>query len=191
MGKRVARGKMGMLPIGRSKKGSPPGFTFIEIIAVLAIFGLFVSVTTLRIENVLTGGDIRLATRIIMSEIRKVRGDAARSRKEHVLVLQIEENALYPVEPGPEQNVLWPANEDETARDYRHLPGGVSIEDVIVFPHGKVQEGEARICFFADGTIERSLIHLRNDKGVIYTLEINPLTGHVVIHDRYVDQKLL
>lgn len=182
---------MVMLPIGRSKKGNPPGFTFIEIVAVLAILGLFVSIITLRIENVLTGGDIRLATRIIISEIRKIRGVAARSRRDQVLVLQIEENALYPVEVAPEQNVQRSVNEDETARDYRHLPLGVSVEDVVVLPHGKVQEGEARIRFFANGTIERSLIHLRNDKGEIYTLEINPLTGHVVIHDRYVDQKLL
>lgn len=182
---------MRMLPIGKSMKASPPGFTFIEIVTVLAILGLFVSLITLRIENVLTGGDIRLATRIIMSEIRSIRGDAARSRKDHVLVLQIEDNALYAEDPDPEQHVQWSADEDITGRDYKHLPKGVSVEDVVVLPHGKVQEGEARIRFFANGTIERSLIHLRNDRGEVYTLQINPFTGHVVIHDTYVDQKLL
>jgi len=182
---------MGMLPIGKSKKGNPLGFTFIEIVAVLAILGLFASILTLRIENVLSGGDIRLATRIIMSEIRKTRGDAARSRTDQVLVLQIEENVLYPAEIAPDKHVQWSAYEDKKARNYRRLPEGVSIEDVVVLPQGKKQEGEARIHFFANGTIERSLIHLRNEKGEIYTLEINPFTGHVLIHDRYVDQKLL
>jgi len=184
---------MGMLPIGRSKKSNPLGFTLIEIVAVLAILGLFVSILTLRIENILTGGDIRLATRIIMSEIRKTRGDAARSRKDQVLIIRIEENALCQVEPLTEKpsNVPWSAYGEEKDRNCRHLPEGVSVEDVVVLPQGKTQEGEAKIRFFANGTIEKSLIHLSNEKGEIYTLEINPFTGHVLIHDRYVDQKLL
>ena len=184
---------MGMLPIGRPKKDNQHGFTLIELVAVLAILGLFVSIITLRIENVLTGGDLRLATRIIMSEIRRTRGDAARSRKDQVLVIQMEENALYPVEYQPEthSDAQWPAYGDEIHRNSRHLPQGVCVEDVVVLPRGKTQEGEARIRFFANGTLERSLIHLSNEKGEIYTLEINPFTGHVSIYDRYVDQKLL
>ena len=59
----------------------------------------------------------------------------------------------------------------------------------MVFPHGKIQEGEAFITFFANGCVDRSLIHLRNEKDEVYTLEINPLTGHVKIHDRYIEQK--
>ena len=54
---------------------------------------------------------------------------------------------------------------------------------------GKIQEGEARLLFFPDGSIERSLIHLRNEKNEVYTLEINPLTGAVKIYDRYIEQK--
>ena len=113
---------MGMLPIGRSKKSNPLGFTLIEIVAVLAILGLFVSILTLRIENILTGGDIRLATRIIMSEIRKTRGDAARSRKDQVLVIRIEENALCQVEPPLTEkpsNVPWSVSGEENDRNCR------------------------------------------------------------------------
>ena len=55
----------------------------------------------------------------------------------------------------------------------------------------KIQEGEARIRFFANGTVERALIHLRNEKNDAYTLEINPLTGFVKIYDGYIEKKIL
>ena len=62
-------------------------------------------------------------------------------------------------------------------------------ESAINLSKGKIQEGEARLLFFPDGSIERSLIHLRNEKNEVYTLEINPLTGAVKIYDRYIEQK--
>ena len=80
---------------------------------------------------------------------------------------------------------------EEKKINVRKLPQGVHVEDVVVLPFGKKQEGEAKIRFFANGTIDDSLIHLRNEAGEVYTLEINPLTGNVVIHDTYMDKKVL
>lgn len=183
-----------MLPIGGQREGNLFGFTLIEIVVVLAIISLFISMLTLRIESFLTGGDMRLATRIVISEIRMMRGKAAHDRKDQILVIQMDNNTLYPLEMSSNQSAgdrIWANYGEEKDRNYRHLPEGVSVEDVVVLPYGKKQEGEAKIRFFANGTVERSLIHLRNEKGEIYTLEIKPFTGDVLIHDRYVDQKVL
>ena len=71
----------------------------------------------------------------------------------------------------------------------QELPPGVSIEDVVVLSRGKDQEGEAFIRFFANGCVEHSLIHLRNISNEAYTLEINPVTGWVRIHEGYIEKK--
>lgn len=189
----MEKGKTAMLPTGKRKRGKSPGFTLMELVVVLAILGLFVPVLVLRMESVLTGGDIRLASRIIMSEILKTRGEAARTRKEQVLGIHMEENAVYRLDPSFKKSVTGDQvfQSLEKGQNYRKLPEGTRVDDVLVLVRGKIQEGEAQIRFFANGTIERTLIHLSNDKGEVYTLELNPFTGHVLIHDRYVDQKIL
>ena len=182
-----------MLPTGRRQKAEPPGFTLIELVVVLVILGLVISQVIPRIESALTGGDMRLATRMIINEIRKFRGKAAHTRRDQIMVIHIEDNALYSLEThlvgqGDSGEVGYG---EEKKRDYKELPQGVRVEDVVVLALDKKQAGEARIRFFANGTIDRSLIHLSNEMGEVYTLEINPFTGNVSIHDRYVDQKIL
>ena len=182
-----------MLPTGRRSRADAPGFTLIELVVVLVILGLVVSIVTPRIQSALAGGDMRLATRMFISEIRKYRGEAAHTRTDQILVINIDDNALYSSETiqtgqtGSDQ-VTW---REERKSNYRELPQGVRVEDVVVLALGKKQEGEARIRFFANGTVQDSLIHLRSEGDEVYTLEINPLTGNVLIHDRYVDQQIL
>jgi prepilin-type N-terminal cleavage/methylation domain-containing protein len=182
-----------MSPTGRKPKADSPGFTLLELVVVLVILGLVISLVIPRFQNALTGGDMRLATRMIIGEIRRFRGDAARTRTTRTMVLHIDDNALYSLETAL---VSQPGSEgvgyaEEKKYDYRELPQGVHVEDVVVLAVGKKQEGEARIRFFANGTVDRSLIHLRNETDEVYTLEINPFTGNVLIHDRYVDQKVI
>jgi hypothetical protein len=68
------------------------------------------------------------------------------------------------------------------------MPKGVILKDVVVFPYGKFQEGVTKIRFYPNGCVDRTLFHLENERDEAYTLEVNPLTGHVMIYDRYIDQ---
>ncbi len=182
---------MGTSVTGSPRKNRPHGFTLMELLVVILILGLFSVLLSVRIENVFTGGDLRLATRIIIGEISKLRGKAAYTHKEQILGLKVGENILYPIDSAPDGKTLseWMSEEEKIAQNAAHLPEGVILEDVVILSKGKIQEGEARIRFFANGTIERSLIHLRNEADEVYTLQINPLTGHVRVHDRYIEQK--
>ena len=158
----------------------------------MVILSLFSFLLTVRIEGVFSGGDLRLATRLIIGQINKLRGVAASTRKEHGLVFQVGEASFYPLQSVPDHEGAMDETmaAEEPRPDTTHLPDGVTLEDVVLSTTGKVQQGEATIRFFANGCIERSLIHLRNQKDEAYTLEINPLTGYVTIHDTYIEKRV-
>lgn len=167
-------------------------FTLLELLVLLFILGLISMFLTIRIESVFSGGDLRLASRIIIGEINKLRGKAAYMHKEQVLGIRVGQNAIYPIESNSDEQepLTWRSEEKTEELKAAYLPRGVTFEDVVILSEGKVQEGEARIRFFANGSVERSLIHLRNENDKAYTLQINPLTGQVEIHDTYIEKRM-
>ena len=90
---------MPMSATGRPKKNRPAGFTLLEFAVVLFLISLFFVLVTVPIEGVLSGGDLGQATRMLMSEVSKLRGEAAYTRKIQTLVLDIEQNTFYALEP--------------------------------------------------------------------------------------------
>jgi hypothetical protein len=174
--------------------GTPAGFTLFEFAVVLFIISLFFVLVTVPIQGVVSGGDLGQATRMLMSEVSKLRGEAAYTRKIQTLVLNIEKNTFYaldpetPVEFRKTEESLF-EEEKEIVPRQKDLPSGVYLADVVLDTLGKVQEGKAEVRFFANGCVEHALIHLKNEGGKFYTLEINPVTGLIRTHEGYIDQK--
>ena len=161
---------------------------------MLFLISLFFVLVTVPIEGVLSGGDLGQATRLLMSEVSKLRGEAAYARKIQTLVLDIEQNTFYALEP--ETLVEFRKAEDslfeeekEVVPGKRDLPSGVFFADVVLDTLGKLQGGKAEIHFFANGCVDHTLIHLKNESGKFYTLEINPVTGLIRTHEGYIEQK--
>jgi len=46
------------------------------------------------------------------------------------------------------------------------------------------EEGTGRVYFFAGGQTERAVVHLRNDRGEIYSVMLEPITGRAEVFDR-------
>ena len=176
---RAEKEKMPTLPTGRMLSRVPHGFTLMELLMVIFILGMFSFMMAPRMERILSGGDLRLASRLIMGEIRNARGIAASTRKDQVLRLNLDRNLIYPVTGEPA--------EEKRSQGGLPLPEGVMIEDVAVLAKGVYREGEAEIRFLTNGCIEQSLIHLKNEREKHYTLDINPVTGNVILHEGYID----
>lgn len=179
---------------GPSGRSDAFGFTFLELLVVLVILGMFGALVSVRIQDVFSRGDLRLASRIVMGEVKRFRGRAAYTHEAQVMVMEIGRNVLYAEEKEPSKGPSTSATldldtGDESVRQETLLPDGVVFEDVVTAEEGKMQDEAARVRFFADGTVEKALIHLRNHEDEFYTLEINPLTGYVTAYDRYVDQE--
>jgi prepilin-type N-terminal cleavage/methylation domain-containing protein len=182
---------MKMSPIGKLKHRHNNGFTLFELLIVISILALFMGLVTLRIDGVLSGGDLREAGRMLTGEITYLRAQAAYTHKECSLKFELDKNELYAIEiADPSINNDQKEQKDSApVRTTIKLPDGVKVEDVVIFPTGKIQDGEADITFYINGCVDRSLIHLRNENDKAITLEVNPLTGSVIIHDTYIDQQ--
>ncbi len=184
---------MSTLVTGLPRENKVKGFTLVEFLVVILIIGLFSTLISIRIEGSLSGGDLRLAARLIMGEINQLRGKAASTHKEQILGLNVDENYLYTFHPIPEKGELSDRFQEEREgylKTIKRLPEGVTLEDVVISSKGKTQEGETTIRFFSNGCIDSSIIHLRNERNEAYTLKINPITGQITIYDKYIDQKM-
>jgi prepilin-type N-terminal cleavage/methylation domain-containing protein len=175
---------------GSKRSNDQRGFTLFELVIVVFIIALFLGLVSAPIEGVLAGGDLGKATRMIMSEVSRLRGEAAYTRKPQALIVNITENSFYPYEVQEDKKSEGLLRDTERAGvKKQELPAGVRFEDVVVLAKGKEQEGEAFIRFFSNGCVEHSLIHLRNSADEAYTLEIQPVTGFVRIHEGYIEKK--
>jgi hypothetical protein len=194
MGRTGVRGRMPMSPTGRPGRNKTAGFSLFEIAVVLFIISLFFVVVTVPIEGVLSGGDLGQATRMLMSEVSKLRGEAAYTRKIQTLVLNLEQNTFYPMESETpvefrktEESLF--EEEKEVVPRKKDLPSGVYFADVVLDTLGKVKEGKIGVRFFSNGCVEHTVIHLKNEGGKFYTLEINPVTGLIRTYEGYIEQK--
>jgi prepilin-type N-terminal cleavage/methylation domain-containing protein len=178
--------KTGTLPTGNPRINRVKGFTLLELLVVLAILGIFLGIFSLGTGSILSRGDLRLATRQILSQVASVRGEAAGTRSEQSLIFNIDENRL-------ERNIRKKKLEFGSSGDGKEtvlrLPREVDLVDVRIERRGKYQEGEVAVHFFPNGCLERTLIHLKNNKDETYTIEINPLTGQATLYESYIDQE--
>ena len=175
---------MRTLQTGSFKRNRGRGFTLFELLLVLLLVGLFSALLSVRLESLLPRGGLRLATRTIIKEIHGHRGKAAYTHSKQILRLDVDENTLHPFDSEPEEET----KSEQLSTIY--LPEGVRIEDVMLLTEGKIQQGQARIRFYRNGCVERALIHVRNEEDDAYTLEINPSTGNVEVHDGYIEQEI-
>lgn len=162
------------------------GFTLLELLVVLAILGIFLGIFSLGTGNIISSGDLRLATRQILSEVASVRGEAAGTRSERLLIFNLDENSL---EKETEEKGIESGLSENGRRTVLRLPREVDLEDIRIERRGKFQEGKVAVRFFPNGCLERTLIHLKNPKDETYTIEINPLTGQGTLYERYIDQE--
>jgi hypothetical protein len=174
--------------------GTPAGFTLFEFAVVLFLISLFFVLVAVPIQGVVSGGDLGQATRLLMSEVSRLRGEAAYTRKVQTLVMDMEKNSFYALDPETpaefrktEESLF--EQEREAGPRQKDLPSGVFFADVVLDTLGKIQEGKAEVRFFANGCVEHTLIHLKNEGGKVYTLEINPVTGFIRTYEGYIDQK--
>jgi len=171
-----------------TKKNRVCGFTLIELLVVLLIIGLFSSLISIHINRAFSEGNLGLASRMIIAEIKNTRAKAAISHKPYTLAISVGQNRLYVIPPKKDHFSIEVTDEEELS-DRIKLPRNVIFQDVIVSGK-KIQQGEAFIRFYSNGCVDRAIIHLRNQDAETYTLKILPLTGEVRIYEGYIEEKM-
>ncbi len=161
----------------------------------MTIVALFWASAGVRIQEVVNGGDIRLACRRLIGEVRSLRGRAAAAHREHVLRLDLDANVYWVSKAAEEEGSHAPSLRfaepcsEEIPEHAEPLPRGVLLERVAVFGRDAVRRGRADIRFRENGSVERAWILLRNEHDRSMMLEISPATGRVNVHEGRGDEQ--
>jgi len=186
------------------------GFTLIEMIAVVAIFGLLVAVVAPNLGN-LSGRSLRNASDALAARIELARQRTVMTGVPHRVWIDLD-NVSYrlewfvtqaeaqgedePVEPEPldlRGETPLPLEAPRGAeRAFRPFPGDLGrdlvLEDSLVFrgvetPTGWVERGGTSIEFGTDGTTEAAAVILDDDSGRTLVIDVLPLAEAVRVSD--------
>lgn len=168
------------------------GFSLLELLIVITIISLFSGLLALRLEGFFSEGALRQAAKMIISDIGILRAKAAYTHLEQQMIFNIDEESYHITgKDNTDDQDAEEGEDDEYEPLEKKLPAGIDLEDMMLLTGEKIQEGESTLRFFANGGVQSALIHLKNEDEETFTLEINPLTGHVTIHDTYIEQKII
>ena len=194
-------------------KLSDKGFSFVEMMVVLAIIGIFLTFSARKLVN--SGSQMKSSVRRFSTTIKKLRNRARIENKTYRLVFDLPESEKkdqsYWVESTEKQALLLDDEqreelEDELEEDEQKQkpdPQGFSADTSVVkeapavLPRGlffdsielygeeieAIKSGRVYIYFFPQGYVQGSAIHLTDRDKLNWTLGIQPLTGHVNIYD--------
>jgi len=190
-------------------KISNKGFTLLEVLIVMGILAAIVAFGLPRINN--SQNNIKTVARQMASISREIRNQARVKRMTYRLAVKMtSEGSSYWVENAP-GNVLIPSQEtlesiekldakerpanpfeknQKILKKDREIPAGLFIGSVETpsLPRGPASGGMAYVYYSPEGLVERAVIQLTNNSKtaapVVWSLIINPLTGHVDIVEK-------
>jgi len=156
------------------------GFTLLELAIVIFIMGLIMSLAVPYIggfrEEVLKSQARQLAGRT-----RYLYDEAAAQKVVMRLSFDIDHRGYFVsrLDPYSLKPVFVLDNGPWTGPVT--LPSGIAVRDVSVEGIGTVNRGTISAQFYPDGYADATVIHMIDDKGVVLTLTLSPLTGDVTI----------
>jgi len=157
------------------------GFTLVELLLVIVLIGVVLVLAVPSMRDVLTGDNLKKASRQFIGLERKLRGEAVRDQIDYILCLDLP-NSTYWVLASD----MTPEKQDEIKKIPKHLPSDVAILDVVGENNKKQSDGEVRIKFGKNNICSPAVIHLAYEEDKM-TIVINPFLGVTDIYDKYID----
>lgn len=146
------------------------GFTLIEILAVVALIAVAMMLAAVTMGDGLSGMRVKAASRDLVAALRYTRGQAIVKRE--AMALAIDVNARRYRAPG---------------RKWVELPRNMTMK-LLTARTEMEDEGIGRIRFFPDGASTGGHIELEM-RQAIWRIEINWLTGEVVVLDPHAQER--
>ena len=157
------------------------GFTLLELLVVIVLMGVILALAVPSTRDVLTGDNLKKASRQLMGMEKKLRVEAVRDQIDYILSLDLL-NAAYWVVASD----MTSEKQDEIKKRPQHLPSGVVILDIVGENNKKQSADEARIKFGKKNICFPAVIHLAYEENRM-TMVINPFLGVTDVYDKYVD----
>lgn len=174
------------------------GYTLLEMVVVMAILGLSTAVVGPAVVRGLGGAQLRSSAREIGSMCRLARSSAVVTSSVLGIAFDLEQGTyslqqLRAMDPPPmprapregelpEPELQEPETEEaegsSTLRE-RQLPVGVSFARFQRIDDGEFAQGLAQFIFFPNGSSSGGSVELTDERGRIYLVEVDAVTGRV------------
>jgi prepilin-type N-terminal cleavage/methylation domain-containing protein len=162
-------------------KVNKQGFTLVEILLVIILIGVVLVLAVPSIRDVLTGDNLKKASRQFIAMERKLHVEAVRDQITYILCIDLPNSAYWVITSD-----MTPEKQDEIKKRPLHLPSDVIIMDIVDENNQKTSVGEARLYFGKNNICSPAIIHLAYQEDRM-TIVINPFLGVTDIYDKYVD----
>ncbi|VEN72561.1 putative general secretion pathway protein [Candidatus Desulfarcum epimagneticum] len=166
----------------RPRLKGTPGFTLMELLAALALMGIFLTVAIPGFRRAVFMDDAKKNARLVMAMAHAAGDRAVKTGKRHMLNISVSDQTLWETREGMTEK------EALEARDAaRAFSGGVRAMDVERPEKGAISTDPAPIHFYPQGHSDMVLIHLRDESGKDLSLLIEPFMPDIQVYRRYVE----
>jgi len=174
----------------RPANGPAAGFTFIELMVVIAVLALLASIVVANLDGISAPTKLRGAARAFGNQLLELKEMAA--LKDRAMSMEVDlEHQRWRVIDAPSVTDIPDQREREDATffgDWVETPSGVRVQEVSFSSTDIDTSGSMVITFQADGEVSPSgfvafLKHdtLPEDEGM--SVEVSGLTGLIAYHD--------
>jgi prepilin-type N-terminal cleavage/methylation domain-containing protein len=156
------------------------GFTLLELAVVMFLIGLVMTIAMPYFGSMQTS-QMRSEARRLASRANYLYQEAGAQKVILRLTFDLAANGYFAsrLDPFAAKPAFHPENGPAGVRVL--LPPGIFIRDVTVEGVGTMRHGLVSTQFYPGGSVDATLVHLADSKGEVFTLAINPFSGHVSI----------
>jgi len=156
------------------------GFTLLELAVVMFLIGLVMMLAMPYFGSV-QSSQMRSEARRLASRANYLYQEAGAQKMLLRLTFDLNNNGYFVtrLDPFAAQPAFHPESGPAGARVI--MPAGVRIRDVTVEGFGTFARGVVSTQFYPGGYVDATVIHLADAKGEVFTLAIDPFSGHVSI----------
>jgi type II secretory pathway pseudopilin PulG len=161
-------------------RGTPPGFTIMEMLIVLFLVG---TVMALTVPRIVLGDDLSATGRKFIGTLRALQRMAEVGQRPVKLYLDLDRGTYWVmvVEGREERRPL-----DAVWASPRSFPEAVRVTEVSVRNVTRTY-GQVELLFFPNGRLDPATIYFTDASNNLLTLMIDHLTGNVTTFDRRPD----
>ncbi len=156
------------------------GFTLIELIVVISLFGLMLFFSLPRIQNNPFLDGSKKSARWLVGKIQALKESAIREQKQYSLHFDLDSGRIWETSESMSQE----DHENAELNSYA-LPDDVRIVDVEYPAKEKITTGQTEITFYKAGYTDKAFIHMQEGDTYLSFL-IEPFLSNIQVIEEYV-----